>query len=108
MFHLLMLSKLEAVLSNALDLSSFSRAELIAFLSAKEFFEQLPVFLHRPSTLPIRILADALRLFAGKTCLALSAALFWGVASQLNLSHSWQTLMDLLAKVAWIALTSSQ
>ena len=83
MFRLLMLSKLEAVLSNALDLSSFSRAELIAFLSTKEFFEQLPVFLYRLST-PLRILADALRLFAGKTCLALSAALFWGVAESLK------------------------
>ena len=84
MFRLLMLSKLEAVLSNALDRSSFSRAELIAFLSTKEFFEQLPVFLYRPSTLPLRILADDLRLFAGKTCLALSIALFWVVAESIK------------------------
>ena len=83
MFRLLMLRKLEAVLSNALDRSSFSTVALITFLSTKEFLEQLPVFFYRLST-PLRILADALRLFAGKTCLALSAALFWGVAESIK------------------------
>ena len=52
MFCLLMLSKLEAVLSNALDQSSFSRVELIVFPSTKEFFQQLPVFLYRPFNPP--------------------------------------------------------
>ena len=83
MFRLLMLSKLEAVLSNALDRSSFSTVALITFLSTKEFLEQLPVYFYRLST-PLRILANALRLFAGKICLALSAALFRVVAESIE------------------------
>ena len=73
----------EAVLSNALGQSSFSTVALIAFLSTKEFLEQLPVYFYRLST-PLRILADALRLFAGKICLALSAALFRVVAESIE------------------------